>query len=196
MSRKEDCWAGIEGLIEKTQENINIVLNHYGFDSYERKVKFLEEELGVSSVPGVDNRARFAVLCQYIKERVTNTKPKQKANTLDELAKKAKVKVVNVPSGLSKDSIAEFIRNQLKEQEEEPAEDKSEVNEITSEIANMISDFSAEEQHRIYATIKKLHEKYERTPEERAFETACEELGIEPCQEAWALFIRGVNLRG
>lgn len=192
MSRKEDCQAGIKCLIDKSEENLRTILNYYGYDSYERKVKFLEDYLGVSPstyANGVTYKDCFLMLCQYLKERDVKSSP------LKELAKK--VKTVDIPSGLSKDDIIEHIKAQLTEVEDNEKEPpkRKEVSQTASDIAEMIDDFSAEEQRRIFATIKKLHEKYERDPEEVAFNEVCERIGIEPCQEAWDIFQAGLHSR-
>ncbi len=196
MSREEDCWASIEGLIEKSEDSIKLVLNHYGYDSFERKVKFLESALGLdtstTNASGASYEDYFTVLCQYLKDRDTANKPKTKFTLpLEELAKMANVRTVNVSSELVDSIVSQLTKDNEKEQEETQAE----VSTIASDIAKMIDDLSAEEQHRVYATVKKLHEKYERDPEEVAFEDACEHLGIQPCQEAWDLFKTGLNFR-
>ena len=36
MGRKEDAIVGLNALTDKTIENVKLVLNHYGFDSFER----------------------------------------------------------------------------------------------------------------------------------------------------------------
>ena len=74
MGRKEDAIAGLNALTDKTIENVKLVLNHYGFDSFERKAKVLEDMLGIHRDWGdVDRKARFEMLAQYFIERQTST---------------------------------------------------------------------------------------------------------------------------
>lgn len=179
MARKEDCWAGIMALTDKTQDNIKLVLNHYGYDTFARKVKFLEDQLGINSEKeGAEMKDRFAMICEYIKE--TNSTPKPKAKAKKPTAETIKnvlglddnVKIVEVPSGLSRESIAEFIRQQMEAQEEE------EHDSFEDKLLSMMNDFSDEERAKIIDTISKLHKKYEYTPEQKAYMAACDEVGV------------------
>ena len=203
MGRKEDAIAGLNALTDKTIENVKLVLNHYGFDSFERKAKVLEDMLGIHRDWGdVDRKARFEMLAQYFIERQTSTpkstnkkpKPAEKKNG-------AEVHIVKMPSGMSRAETIRFIRDKIAEvtgQEIYEESDEASAN-VTREVRireinSMLKDFDNEEVEKIHEVLSELHEKYEISEEEKAFRALCRKLNInENDSTAKRLFIAGLS---
>ena len=176
MGRKEDAIAGLNALTDKTIENVKLVLNHYGFDSFERKAKVLEDMLGIHRDWGdVDRKARFEMLAQYFIERQTST-PKSTSKKSKPAEKKSGVKVhfVKMPSGMSRAETVRFIRDKIAE--------------VTGQ------EIDEEEVEKIHEVLSELHEKYEISEEEKAFRAICRKLNInENDSTAKRLFIAGLS---
>lgn len=204
MGRKEDAIAGLNALTDKTIENVKLVLNHYGFDSFERKAKVLEDMLGIHRDWGdVDRKARFEMLAQYFIERQTST-PKSTTKKSKPTEKKSGVELhfVKMPSGMSRAETIRFIRDKIAEvtgqeiDEEETDEASSKVTREVriKEINSMLKDFNDEEVEKIHEVLSELHEKYEISEEEKAFRALCRKLNInEKDSTAKRLFIAGLS---
>lgn len=204
MGRKEDAIAGLNALTDKTIENVKLVLNHYGFDSFERKAKVLEDMLGIHRDWGdVDRKARFEMLAQYFIERQTST-PKSTNKKPKPAEKKscAEVHIVKMPSGMSRAEALRFIRDKIAEvtgqaiDEEESDEASSKVTREVhiKEISSMLKDFDNEEVEKIHEALSELHEKYEISEEEKAFRALCRKLNInENDSTAKRLFVEGLS---
>jgi vacuolar-type H+-ATPase subunit I/STV1 len=200
MGRKEDAIAGLNALTDKTIENVKLILNHYGFDSFERKAKVLEDMLGIHRDWGdVDRKARFEMLAQYFIEQASKA-PKSTAKPKAE--KKPEVHIVEMPSGMSRAEALRFIRDKIAEVtgqaiDEEESDDASakvtreaRINEITS----MLKDFDDEEIEKIHEVLSELHEKYEISEEEKAFRALCRKLSLdEDDPMARRLFLAGLS---
>lgn len=207
-TNKEDAWAGILALTDKTQENINLVLNHYGFDRYERKVKFLEEQLGINSEKeGASMKDRFTIICEYIKEtspkKVKKPAAKKADENIEKLSKMFGVpaeQIIPVPKGATRSDIADMMkaafekmREEDKREEDEYTVDESDVD-FKMTLLEMLNDFNDDERERILNTIARLHKKYEISPQERAFRQVCDGLGIDyNDRRARVLFETGVS---
>lgn len=204
MGRKEDAIAGLNALTDKTIENVKLVLNHYGFDSFERKAKVLEDMLDIHIDWGdVDRKARFEMLAQYFIERQTSTskstskKPKPAENKSG-----AKVHFVEMSSGMSRAEALRFIRDKIAEVtgqaiDEEESDDASVkvTREVRiREINSMLKDFNDEEVEKIHDVLSELHEKYEISEEEKAFRAICRKLNIdEKDSAAKRIFLAGLT---
>lgn len=200
MGRKEDAIAGLNALTDKTIENVKLILNHYGFDSFERKAKVLEDMLGIHRDWGdVDRKARFEMLAQYFIEQASKA-PKSTAKPKTE--KKPEVHIVEMPSGMSRAEALRFIRDKIAEVtgqaiDEEESDDASakvtreaRINEITS----MLKDFDDEEIEKIHEVLSELHEKYEISEEEKAFRALCRKFSLdEDDPMARRLFLAGLS---
>lgn len=200
MGRKEDAIAGLNALTDKTIENVKLILNHYGFDSFERKAKVLEDMLGIHRDWGdVDRKARFEMLAQYFIEQASKA-PKSTAKPKAE--KKPEVHIVEMPSGMSRAEALRFIRDKIAEVtgqaiDEEESDDasakvirKDRINEITS----MLKDFDDEEIEKIHEVLSELHEKYEISEEEKAFRALCRKFSLdEDDPMARRLFLAGLS---
>lgn len=206
MGRKEDAIAGLNALTDKTIENVKLVLNHYGFDSFERKAKVLEDMLGIHRDWGdVDRKARFEMLAQYFIERQTSTqKSTSKKPKPAEKKSVAKVKVhfAKMPYGMSRAETISFIRDKIAEvtgqeiDEEESDEASANVTREVSikEINSMLKDFNDEEVEKIHDVLSELHEKYEISEEEKAFRTICRKYNLdEDDPMAKRLFLAGLS---
>lgn len=204
MGRKEDAIAGLNALTEKTIENVKLVLNHYGFDSFERKAKVLEDMLGIHRDWGdVDRKARFEMLAQYFIERQTSTpKSTNKKPKPDEKKNGTEIHIVKMPSGMSRAETIRFIRDKIAEvtdqtiDEEESDEASAKVTREVriKEINSMLKDFDNEEVEKIHEVLSELHEKYEISEEEKAFRALCRKLNInENDSTAKRLFIAGLS---
>lgn len=200
MGRKEDAIAGLNALTDKTIENVKLILNHYGFDSFERKAKVLEDMLGIHRDWGdIDRKARFEMLAQYFIEQASKA-PKSTAKPKAE--KKPEVHIVEMPSGMSRAEALRFIRDKIAEVtgqaiDEEESDDASakvtreaRINEITS----MLKDFDDEEIEKIHEVLSELHEKYEISEEEKAFRALCRKYNLdEDDTMARRLFLAGLS---
>lgn len=200
MGRKEDAIVGLNALTDKTIENVKLILNHYGFDSFERKAKVLEDMLGIHRDWGdVDRKARFEMLAQYFIEQASKA-PKSTAKPKTE--KKPEVHIVEMPSGMSRAEALRFIRDKIAEVtgqaiDEEESDDASakviredRINEITS----MLKDFDDEEIEKIHEVLSELHEKYEISEEEKAFRALCRKFSLdEDDPMARRLFLAGLS---
>lgn len=200
MGRKEDAIAGLNALTDKTIENVKLILNHYGFDSFERKAKVLEDMLGIHRDWGdIDRKARFEMLAQYFIEQASKA-PKSTAKPKTE--KKPEVHIVEMPSGMSRAEALRFIRDKIAEVtgqaiDEEESDDASakvtrdaRINEITS----MLEDFDDEEIEKIHEVLSELHEKYEISEEEKAFRALCRKFSLdEDDPMARRLFLAGLS---
>ena len=204
MGRKEDAIAGLNALTDKTIENVKLVLNHYGFDSFERKAKVLEDMLGIHRDWGdVDRKARFEMLAQYFIERQTSTpKSTNKKPKPDEKKNGTEIHIVKMPSGMSRAETIRFIRDKIAEvtdqtiDEEESDEASAKVTREVriKEINSMLKDFDNEEVEKIHEVLSELHEKYEISEEEKAFRALCRKLNInENDSTAKRLFIAGLS---
>ena len=204
MGRKEDAIAGLNALTDKTIENVKLVLNHYGFDSFERKAKVLEDMLGIHRDWGdVDRKARFEMLAQYFIERQTSTpKSTTKKSKPDEKKNGTEIHIVKMPSGMSRAETIRFIRDKIAEvtgqeiDEEESDEASANVTREVRirEINSMLKDFDDEEVEKIHEVLSELHEKYEISEEEKAFRALCRKLNInEKDSTAKRLFIAGLS---
>ena len=204
MGRKEDAIAGLNALTDKTIENVKLVLNHYGFDSFERKAKVLEDMLGIHRDWGdVDRKARFEMLAQYFIERQTST-PKSTTTKPKPAEKKngTEIHIVNMTSGMSRAETIRFIRDKIAEvtgqeiDEEESGEASVKVTREVriKEINSMLKDFDDEEVEKIHEVLSELHERYEISEEEKAFRALCRKLNInENDSTAKRLFIAGLS---
>ena len=207
MGKKEDAIAGLNALTEKTIENVKLVLNHYGFDSFERKAKVLESMLGIHRDWGdTDRKTRFEILAQYFIEHSSKApkstaKPK-KEKTPESRNNGPEVHIVKMPSGMSRAEIIRFIRGKIAEvtgqtvDEEESNEASAKVTREVriKEINSMLKDFDNEEVEKIHEVLSELHEKYEISEEEKAFRALCRKLNInEKDSTAKRLFIAGLS---
>lgn len=204
MGRKEDAIAGLNALTDKTIENVKLVLNHYGFDSFERKAKVLEDMLGIHRDWGdVDRKARFEMLAQYFIERQTST-PKSTSKKPKPTEKKSGVKVhiVKMPSGMSRAEALRFIRDKIAEvtvqtidkEESDEASAKATREVRIKEINSMLKDFNDEEVENIHEVLSELHEKYEISEEEKAFRALCRKYNLdEDDPMAKRLFLAGLS---
>lgn len=206
MGRKEDAIAGLNALTEKTIENVKLVLNHYGFDSFERKAKVLEDMLGIHRDWGdVDRKARFEMLAQYFIERQTST-PKSTNKKPKPAEKKSgaevKVHFVKMPSGMSRaealrfisDKIVEATGQEIYEEESDEASAKVTREVRIKEINSMLKDFDNEEVEKIHEALSELHEKYEISEEEKAFRALCRKYNLdEDDTMAKRLFLAGLS---
>ena len=204
MGRKEDAIAGLNALTDKTIENVKLVLNHYGFDSFERKAKVLEDMLGIHRDWGdVDRKARFEMLAQYFIERQTST-PKSTTKKSKPAEKKngTEIHIVKMPSGMSRaetirfirDKIAEVTGQTIDEEESDEASARATREVRIKEINSMLKDFDDEEVEKIHEVLSELHEKYEISEEEKAFRALCRKLNInENDRIAKRLFIAGLS---
>ena len=204
MGRKEDAIAGLNALTDKTIENVKLVLNHYGFDSFERKAKVLEDMLGIHRDWGdVDRKARFEMLAQYFIERQTSiSKSTNKKPKPAEKKNGTEIHIVKMPSGMSRAETIRFIRDKITEvtaqeiDEEESGEASVKVTREVriKEINSMLKDFDDEEVEKIHEVLSELHEKYEISEEEKAFRALCRKLNInENDSTAKRLFIAGLS---
>ena len=204
MGRKEDAIAGLNALTDKTIENVKLVLNHYGFDSFERKAKVLEDMLGIHRDWGdVDRKARFEMLAQYFIERQTSiSKSTNKKPKPAEKKNGTEIHIVKMPSGMSRAETIRFIRDKITEvtaqeiDEEESGEASVKVTREVriKEINSMLKDFDNEEVEKIHEVLSELHEKYEISEEEKAFRALCRKLNInENDSTAKRLFIAGLS---
>ena len=207
MGKKEDAIAGLNALTEKTIENVKLVLNHYGFDSFERKAKVLESMLGIHRDWGdIDRKARFEMLAQYFIEQSSKApkstaKPK-KQKTPESHNDGPEVHIVKMPSGMSRaetircirDKIAEVTGRAIDEEESDEASAKVTREVRIREINSMLKDFDNEEVEKIHKVLSELHEKYEISEEEKAFRALCRKLNInENDSTAKRLFIAGLS---
>ena len=204
MGRKEDAIAGLNALTDKTIENVKLVLNHDGFDSFERKAKVLEDMLGIHRDWGdIDRKARFEILAQYFIEqsskapKSTTKKPKPAENKNG-----PEIHIAKIPPGMSRAETIRFIRDKIAEvtaqeiDEEESGEASVKVTREVriKEINSMLKDFDDEEVEKIHEVLSELHEKYEIPEEEKAFRALCRKLNInEKDSTAKRLFIAGLS---
>lgn len=207
MGKKEDAIAGLNALTEKTIESVKLVLNHYGFDSFERKAKVLESMLGIHrDWEDIDRKSRFEMLAQYFIEQSSKA-PKSAAKPKKEKTPEShndgpEVHIVKMPSGLSRAETIRFIRDKIAEvtaqeiDEEESDEASANVTREVriKEINSMLKDFDDEEVEKIHEVLSELHEKYEVSEEEKAFRALCRKLNIdEKDSAAKRLFIAGLS---
>ena len=185
MGKKDDAIAGLNALTEKTIENVKLVLNHYGFDSYERKAKVLEDMLNIHrDWDGIDRKTRFEMLAQYFIE--------QKAQKKQDKPKREKVVTFKVPN-MSLDSCAKYIIEQLFDENEEASLQVERQTKI-KEIIQMIDDFTDDEIDRIHYTLAELHKKYELSNEEKAFRAMCSKFNLDEKDDlARSVFFAGLN---
>lgn len=207
MGRKEDAIVGLNALTDKTIENVKLILNHYGFDSFERKAKVLEDMLGIHRDWGdIDRKARFEMLAQYFIEQASKapkSTAKPKAEKKPENRRNGpEVHIVEMPSGMSRAEALRFIRDKIAEVtgqaiDDEESDDASakvtrevRINEITS----MLKDFDDEEIEKIHEVLSELHEKYEISEEEKAFRALCRKFNLdEDDPMARRLFLAGLS---
>lgn len=189
MGKKDDAIAGLNALTEKTIENVKLVLNHYGFDSYERKAKVLEDMLNVHrDWDGIDRKTRFEMLAQYFIEQYA---PKKESKKQDK-PKREKVVTFEIPK-MSLDSYAKYIIEQLFGENEEAQLQLNRQTKIKA-IIQMIDDFSDEEIDKIHCALAKLHKKYELSDEEKAFRSMCDKFNIDEDDDlARSVFFAGLN---
>lgn len=189
MGKKDDAIAGLNALTEKTIENVKLVLNHYGFDSYERKAKVLEDMLNVHrDWDGIDRKTRFEMLAQYFIEQYA---PKKESKKQDK-PKREKVVTFEIPK-MSLDSYAKYIIEQLFGENEEAQLQLNRQTKIKA-IIQMIDDFSDEEIDKIHCALAKLHKKYELSDEEKAFRAMCDKFNIDEDDDlARSVFFAGLN---
>lgn len=189
MGKKEDAIAGLNALTEKTIENVKLVLNHYGFDSYERKAKVLEDMLNIHrDWDGIDRKTRFEMLAQYFIEQ----KAQKKENKKQGRPKREKVVTFEVPK-MSLDSCAKYIIEQLFDENEEASLQVERQTKI-KEIIQMVDDFTDDEIDRIHYTLAELHKKYELSDEEKAFRAMCNKFNIDEDDDlARSVFFAGLN---
>ena len=207
MGRKEDAIAGLNALTDKTIENVKLILNHYGFDSFERKAKVLEDMLGIHRDWGdIDRKARFEMLAQYFIEQASKA-PKSTAKPKAEKKPESRrngpeVHIVEMPSGMSRAEALRFIRDKIAEvtgqeiDEEESDEASARVTREVriKEINSMLKDFDDEEIEKIHEVLGELHEKYEIFEEEKAFRTLCRKYNLdEDDSMAKCLFLAGLT---
>lgn len=189
MGKKDDAIAGLNALTEKTIENVKLVLNHYGFDSYERKAKVLEDMLNVHrDWDGIDRKTRFEMLAQYFIEQYA---PKKESKKQDK-PKREKVVAFEIPK-MSLDSCAKYIFGQLFGEDEEAPLQLNRQTKIKA-ITQMMGDFSDEELERIYCTLAELHKKYELSDEEKAFRAMCSKFNLDEDDDLTrSVFFAGLN---
>jgi vacuolar-type H+-ATPase subunit I/STV1 len=207
MGRKEDAIAGLNALTDKTIENVKLILNHYGFDSFERKAKVLEDMLGIHRDWGdIDRKARFEMLAQYFIEQASKA-PKSTAKPKTEKKPESRrngpeVHIVEMPSGMSRAEALRFIRDKIAEvtgqaiDEEESDNASSKVTREVriNEITSMLKDFDDEEIEKIHEVLSELHEKYEISEEEKAFRALCRKYNLdEDDPMAKRLFLAGLT---
>ena len=207
MGRKEDAIAGLNALTDKTIENVKLILNHYGFDSFERKAKVLEDMLGIHRDWGdIDRKARFEMLAQYFIEQASKA-PKSTAKPKAEKKPESRrngpeVHIVEMPSGMSRAEALRFIRDKIAEvtgqkiNEEESDEASARVTREAriNEINSMLKDFDDEEIEKIHEVLSELHEKYEISEEEKAFRALCRKFNLdEDDPMAKRLFLAGLT---
>lgn len=189
MGKKDDAIAGLNALTEKTIENVKLVLNHYGFDSYERKAKVLEDMLNIHrDWDGIDRKTRFEMLAQYFIEQYA---PK-KENKKQDKPKREKVVTFEIPK-MSLDSCAKYIIEQLFNENEEASSQVERQTKI-KEIVQMTDDFTDDEIDRIHYTLAELHKKYELSDEEKAFRAMCSKFNVDEDDDlARSVFFAGLN---
>lgn len=189
MGKKDDAIAGLNALTEKTIENVKLVLNHYGFDSYERKAKVLEDMLNIHrDWDGIDRKTRFEMLAQYFIEQYA---PKKESKKQDK-PKREKVVTFEIPK-MSLDSCAKYIIEQLFNENEEASSQVERQTKI-KEIVQMIDDFTDDEIDRIHYTLAELHKKYELSDEEKAFRAMCSKFNVDEDDDlARSVFFEGLN---
>lgn len=207
MGRKEDAIAGLNALTDKTIENVKLILNHYGFDSFERKAKVLEDMLGIHRDWGdIDRKSRFEMLAQYFIEQASKA-PKSTAKPKAEKKPESRrngpeVHIVEMPSGMSRAEALRFIRDKIAEvtgqkiNEEESDEASARVTREAriNEINSMLKDFDDEEIEKIHEVLGELHEKYEISEEEKAFRALCRKFNLdEDDPMAKRLFLAGLT---
>ena len=207
MGRKEDAIAGLNALTDKTIENVKLILNHYGFDSFERKAKVLEDMLGIHRDWGdIDRKARFEMLAQYFIEQASKA-PKSTAKPKAEKKPESRrngpeVHIVEMPSGMSRAEALRFIRDKIAEvtgqkiNDEESDEASARVTREAriNEITSMLKDFDDEEIEKIHEVLSELHEKYEISEEEKAFRALCRKFNLdEDDPMAKRLFLAGLT---
>lgn len=207
MGRKEDAIAGLNALTDKTIENVKLILNHYGFDSFERKAKVLEDMLGIHRDWGdIDRKARFEMLAQYFIEQASKA-PKSTAKPKTEKKPESRrngpeVHIVEMPSGMSRaealrfirDKIAEVTGQAIDEEESDNASAKVTREARINEITSMLKDFDDEEIEKIHEVLSELHEKYEISEEEKAFRALCRKFNLdEDDPMAKRLFLAGLT---
>jgi vacuolar-type H+-ATPase subunit I/STV1 len=207
MGRKEDAIAGLNALTDKTIENVKLILNHYGFDSFERKAKVLEDMLGIHRDWGdIDRKARFEMLAQYFIEQASKA-PKSTAKPKTEKKPESRrngpeVHIVEMPSGMSRaealrfirDKIAEVTGQAIDEEESDNASAKVTREVRINEITSMLKDFDDEEIEKIHEVLSELHEKYEISEEEKAFRALCRKYNLdEDDPMAKRLFLAGLT---
>lgn len=207
MGRKEDAIAGLNALTDKTIENVKLILNHYGFDSFERKAKVLEDMLGIHRDWGdIDRKSRFEMLAQYFIEQASKA-PKSTAKPKAEKKPEShrngpEVHIVEMPSGMSRAEALRFIRDKIAEVTGQKINDE-ESNEASArvtrearinEINSMLKDFDDEEIEKIHEVLSELHEKYEISEEEKAFRALCRKYNLdEDDPMAKRLFLAGLT---
>lgn len=207
MGRKEDAIAGLNALTDKTTENVKLILNHYGFDSFERKAKVLEDMLGIHRDWGdIDRKSRFEMLAQYFIEQASKA-PKSTAKPKAEKKPEShrngpEVHIVEMPSGMSRAEALRFIRDKIAEvtgqkiNDEESDEASARVTREAriNEINSMLKDFDDEEIEKIHEVLGELHEKYEISEEEKAFRALCRKFNLdEDDPMAKRLFLAGLT---
>lgn len=207
MGRKEDAIAGLNALTDKTIENVKLILNHYGFDSFERKAKVLEDMLGIHRDWGdIDRKSRFEMLAQYFIEQASKapkSTAKPKAEKKPENHRNGpEVHIVEMPSGMSRAEALRFIRDKIAEvtgqkiNDEESDEASARVTREAriNEINSMLKDFDDEEIEKIHEVLGELHEKYEISEEEKAFRALCRKFNLdEDDPMAKRLFLAGLT---
>lgn len=207
MGRKEDAIAGLNALTDKTIENVKLILNHYGFDSFERKAKVLEDMLGIHRDWGdIDRKARFEMLAQYFIEQASKapkSTAKPKAEKKPENRRNGpEVHIVEMPSGMSRaealrfirDKIAEVTGQKINDEESDEASAKVTREARINEITSMLKDFDDEEIEKIHEVLGELHEKYEISEEEKAFRALCRKYNLdEDDPMAKCLFLAGLT---
>lgn len=207
MGRKEGAIAGLNALTDKTIENVKLILNHYGFDSFERKAKVLEDMLGIHRDWGdIDRKSRFEMLAQYFIEQASKA-PKSTAKPKAEKKPESRrngpeVHIVEMPSGMSRaealrfirDKIAEVIGQKINDEESDEASAKVTREARINEITSMLKDFDDEEIEKIHEVLGELHEKYEISEEEKAFRALCRKYNLdEDDPMAKRLFLAGLT---
>lgn len=207
MGRKEDAIAGLNALTDKTIENVKLILNHYGFDSFERKAKVLEDMLGIHRDWGdIDRKSRFEMLAQYFIEQASKapkSTAKPKAEKKPENHRNGpEVHIVEMPSGMSRaealrfirDKIAEVTGQKINDEESDEASAKVTREARINEITSMLKDFDDEEIEKIHEVLGELHEKYEISEEEKAFRALCRKFNLdEDDPMAKRLFLAGLT---
>lgn len=207
MGRKEDAIAGLNALTDKTIENVKLILNHYGFDSFERKAKVLEDMLSIHRDWGdIDRKSRFEMLAQYFIEQASKA-PKSTAKPKTEKKPEnhrngPEVHIVEMPSGMSRaealrfirDKIAEVTGQKINDEESDEASAKVTREARINEITSMLKDFDDEEIEKIHEVLSELHEKYEISEEEKAFRALCRKFNLdEDDPMAKRLFLAGLT---